>query len=105
MKRYLARERLGFWGRLRVAFGRIRESGDDELSYAFFVANAAPGANYDRHRAHREYLAAAASVYRPYHLERAVAMTFKAVGLKPHGRLTLLASDMAWRVLRRRAAA
>jgi hypothetical protein len=105
MKRYLARERLGFWGRLRVAFGRIRESEDDELSYAFFVANARPGDAYDRRRAHRDYLTAAARVYRPHHLERAVAMTFKAIGLKPHGRLNLLASDLAWRLLRRRAAA
>jgi hypothetical protein len=105
MKRYLARERLGFWGRLRVALGRIRESEDDELSYAFFVANARPGAGYDRRTAHRDYLAAAARVYRPHHLERAVAMTFKAIGLKPHGRLNLLASDLAWRLLRRRAAA
>ncbi|MGH6969216.1 MAG: ferritin-like domain-containing protein [Stellaceae bacterium] len=105
MKRYLARERLGRLGRLRIALGRIRESEDDELSYAYFVANAAPDAVYERRRAHRDYLAAAARVYRPHHLERAVAMTFKAVGLRPHGRLNLLASDIVWRALRRRAAA
>ena len=105
MNRYLVRERLGRWRRLRVALGRIRESEDDELSYAYFVANAAPGAVYDRRRAHREYLAAAARVYRPHHVERAVAMTFKAIGLKPHGRLNLLTVDIAWRVLHRRAAA
>lgn len=105
MKRYLTSERLSRWSRLRIALGRIRESEDDELSYAYFVANAAPTTVYDRRRAHREYLAAAAQVYRPYHLERAVAMTFKAIGLKPHGRLNLLAADMAWRMLRRRAAA
>jgi len=105
MKRYLERERLGRWRRLRVAIGRMRESEDDELSYAFFVANAAPGTVYDRRNAHREYLAAAARVYRRHHVERAVAMTFKAAGLKPHGRLNLLAADLAWRVLRRRAAA
>jgi hypothetical protein len=105
MKRYLAGERLGRWGRLRIALGRIRESEDDELSYAYFVANAAPDAVYDRRRAHRDYLAAAARIYRPHHVERAVAMTFKAVGFKPHGRLNLLASGVAWRALRRRAVA
>jgi hypothetical protein len=105
MKRYLARERLGRWRRLRVALGRIRESEDDELSYAYFVANAAPDAIYDRRRAHREYLTAAARVYRPHHIERVVAMTFKAIGLKPHGRLNLLAANVAWRALRRRTAA
>lgn len=105
MNRYLTRERLGRWRRLRIALGRIRESEDDELSYAYFVANEAPGAVYHRRRAHREYLAAAARVYRPHHVERAVAMTFKAVGLKPHGRLNLLTADIAWRALRRRVAA
>ena len=105
MKRYLARERLGRWRRLRVALGRIHESEDDELSYAYFVASAAPDAVYDRRRAHREYLAAAARIYRPHHIERVVAMTFKAIGLKPHGRLNLLAANVAWRVLRHRAAA
>ncbi|HYL33644.1 MAG TPA: ferritin-like domain-containing protein [Stellaceae bacterium] len=105
MKRYLARERLGRWRRLRVALGRIRESEDDELSYAYFAAAAPPDAVYDRRRAHREYLAAAARVYRPHHIERVVAMTFKAIGLKPHGWLNLLTANVAWRVLRRRAAA
>lgn len=105
MNRYLARERLGRWRRLGVALGRIRESEDDELSYAYFVANETPGAVYDRRRAHRAYLSAAARVYRSHHVERAVAMTFKAVGLKPHGRLNLLTADIAWRALRRRAAA
>lgn len=104
MNRYLAREGLGRWRRLRIALGRIRESEDDELSHAYFVANAAPGVVYDRRRAHRAYLAAAARVYRPHHVERAVAMTFKAVGLKPYGRLNLLMADVAWRALRRRAA-
>lgn len=105
MNRYLARERLGRWRRLGVALGRIRESEDDELSYAYFVADAAPGAAYDRRRAHRAYLSAAARVYRPHHVERAVAMAFKAVGLKSHGRLNLLTADIAWRALRRRVAA
>lgn len=105
MNRYLARERLGRWRRLGVALGRVRESEDDELSYAYFAANEVPGAAYDRRRAHRAYLSAAARIYRPHHVERVVAMTFKAVGLKPHGRLNLLTADIAWRALRRRAAA
>ena len=31
LERYLAAEGLGFWGRLRIAVGRIAESEDDEL--------------------------------------------------------------------------
>ena len=36
---YLARERLGRWARLRIALGRIAESEDDELAYAYYAAN------------------------------------------------------------------
>ena len=38
---YLARERLGRWTRLRIALGRIAESEDDELAYAYYAANEA----------------------------------------------------------------
>jgi hypothetical protein len=37
--RCLARERVGFLTRLRVAAGRIAESEDDELAYAYHAAN------------------------------------------------------------------
>src|SRR5437016_13177262 len=39
LDRYLAKERLGRWGRLRIALGRIAESEDDELAYAYYAAN------------------------------------------------------------------
>src|SRR3546814_7823807 len=35
LKRYLEREGIGRWKRLAVALGRIGESEDDELAYAF----------------------------------------------------------------------
>ena len=37
MKRYLAREPLGILARLKVALGRVAETGDDELPYAYFL--------------------------------------------------------------------
>src|SRR3954451_9253426 len=39
MKRYLARENLSFPKRLRVAAGRIGESEDDELAFAYHCGN------------------------------------------------------------------
>src|SRR5947199_2516661 len=39
LTRCLERERVGFWTRLRVAAGRIKESEDDELAYAYYAAN------------------------------------------------------------------
>jgi len=99
---YLTRERLGRWARLRVALGRIAESEDDELAYAYYAANETT-APYDRRRASRLYYRGAAALYRPHHVERAVAMTLKAVGLTPNGRLSRFASAAAWWALRLRA--
>jgi hypothetical protein len=102
LERYLARERFGRLGRLRIALGRVVEAQDDELAYAYYAANdgAVP---YDRRRCRRAYAARAFALYRPHHVERGVAMLLKAAGLKPNGRLGRLASRVAWQVLRRRA--
>jgi rubrerythrin len=103
LKRYLAREPLGRWRRLRIALGRVAESGDDELAYAYYAANehAAP---YDRRRCAAAYARRAYALYRPHHLERGMAMILKAVGLKPNGRLHRLASRAAWRLMQSRRA-
>jgi len=83
LRRYLASERLGRMHRLRVALGRILETENDELAFAFHAANNA-GEPYDRKRAHREYMRRAYAYYGSSHVERAMAMIFKAVGLRPH---------------------
>ncbi|MGH6948793.1 MAG: ferritin-like domain-containing protein [Kiloniellales bacterium] len=107
MKRYLEKEGIGRLRRALVALGRIRESEDDELAYAYYAANGGAEA-YDRERWSRAYMSRAASYYRPRHVERAVAMTFKAAGLPPQGALARLAAKGAYRLLQariRRAAA
>ncbi len=103
LERTLAREPIGLWRRLRIAAGRIAESADDELSFAYHAANdgALP---YDRARAAREHGGRAAALYRRHHVERAVALVFRAVGLKRGGALGMLAAGLAWRILRWRAA-
>ncbi len=100
LKRYLEKERLGLWGRLRVALARLIESEDDELAYAYFAANGS-GA-YDRRRYSRAYARRAYGFYRPWHVERGIAMIFKAVGLKPHGRLNLALGRLAYRFMQAR---
>jgi hypothetical protein len=102
MRRYLAAEGLGFWGRLKVALGRLAESEDDELAYAYYAANewAAP---YRRRRYARAYARRAYAIYRRHHVERGIAMIFKAVGLKPNGRLNLWATALAWQGMQRRS--
>jgi hypothetical protein len=104
LRRYQARERLGLVRRLAVALGRIAETRDDELAYAYYAANEDAAEPYDRRRCARAHAQGAAAVYRPHHVERAVAMSLKAVGLAPNGRLAGVASRIAWGVMRRRAA-
>ena len=101
--RCLTRERLGWFGRLRVALGRVAESEDDELAYAYYAANE-PDRPYDRRRYSRAYAKRAYRLYRPHHVERGIAMLLKAVGLTPNGRLAGAVSRLAWRGMRYRAA-
>jgi hypothetical protein len=99
MKRYLARENLSFVQRLKVAAGRIGESEDDELAYAFHCSNEAPGTPYDHGRCIAGYMAGAMGYYRSRHIERGMGMVFKSIGLEPRGRLAELAARGAWRLL------
>ena len=95
LKRYMEREDLGRLSRLRIALGRINESEDDELAYAYYAANGSD-APYDRETNTRAYMRRAYAYYRPTHVDRGVAMIFKAVGLKPHTTLYRAATRMAW---------
>lgn len=103
MKRYQRKECLSLWQRLKVAFGRIAESSDDELSYAYYAANL-KGEPYDRRRANAEYVRRAYPLYRRRHVEKGMAMIFRAVGFEA-GRLCRWAAAFAHRLMRWRAAA
>jgi hypothetical protein len=102
MRRYLAREKIGLLRRLRIAFGRIGESEDDELAFAYHCGNKPEGNAYSHEDSIAAYMARAMGCYRPHHLQRGMGMIFKSVGLKPRGRLSDLATGLAWRLLQRR---
>ncbi len=99
MKRYLARENLSFAKRLRVAFGRIGETEDDELAFAFHCSNDPLGMEYDHDRCSAGYMGRAMGYYRYPHIERSMGMIFKSIGLEPRGRMSDLAARGFWRVL------
>ncbi len=101
LKQYLEQENLGFWGRLGVAVGRIAESEDDELAYAYYAANGGDQP-YDRKRWNQAYVSRAYSIYRRHHVDRGMAMVFKAIGLSPTGKLNRVASNLAWYTMQRR---
>jgi hypothetical protein len=102
LKRYLEIEKISKLRRIMVALGRVGESEDDELAYAYYAANGGLDEAYDRSRWSRAYAARALSYYRPLHVERGIAMTFKAAGLAPRGALARLTSRGAYWLLRSR---
>ena len=100
MRRYEARERPGLLTRAQVILGRLWETrGDDELPFAYFCANGEEFDSYDRRLSGRAYSRRASRYYRPHHVERAVAMVLKALGIRPNGRLGLTLAALARRWL------
>jgi len=102
MRRYLARERLGMLNRLRIAAGRITESEDDELAYAYHCGNEPVAMAYEHERCISAYMGRAISFYRYRHIERAMGMILKSVGLPPRGRLSAAGARLTWTLLQRR---
>jgi hypothetical protein len=99
MRRYLARENLGVLKRLRIALGRIGESEDDELAYAYHCGNEPAIKPFSHERCTAAYMAGAIRCYRYRHIERGTGMILKAVGLPPRGRLSSGATRLAWTLL------
>ena len=102
MRRYLAREQISFPRRLRIAAGRITETEDDELAFAYHCSNEAEDRPYDHGRCMATYMGRAMSFYRFRHVERSMGMILKSVGLKPRGRLSDLAAHGTWFLLQRK---
>jgi hypothetical protein len=104
MQRCLERDRLSRLRRLWIGWDRLAESEDDELAYAYYAANEPEDALYDRARARRAYACRAYPLYRPFHVQRAMAMVLKAVGLGTTGWLNALMTRAGLWFLRSRAA-
>jgi rubrerythrin len=98
---------LPFWRKLMVAVGRINESDDDELAYAYYCA-AVPKEReaaqpYVRAQFSKASYNTSLSIYRRRHIQKLAQMVSKAVGADPQGRMTNLAGALLWRMLRMRA--
>jgi hypothetical protein len=89
---------LGKAAALRIVAGRLIEAGDDELGWAWYAANeAGPAAAACRPRvAARAYNARVARLYRRIHIDAAVRMLLRAIGVQPRG-LALAAGSLAMR--------
>ncbi len=102
MKRYLGREEIGVLTRLRIAMGRVTETEDDELAYAFHCGNEPEELAYNHERCIAGYMSKAMGFYRYRHMERSMGMMLKAVGLPPRGRMSKVGAKVAWQMLQRR---
>lgn len=103
LKKYLQKENVSRWKRFSIALGRITESEDDELSYAFFAAHNNGHDAYDRKLHGNRYIGCATALYRPVHVERMVSMILKAVGLKATSAFGRFFGKIVWRAMRWRA--
>jgi hypothetical protein len=99
---------LSFWKKLWIAVGRVRESDDDELAYAFYCANVLPEEEaakpYDRKTYSRMAGRASMAVYRRRHIQKLVQMVTKVIGANPHGWLANVAEALLWRHLSAKSA-
>ena len=102
MRRYLRREKIGVLRRLRIAAGRINETEDDELAYAYYCGNEDAALPYVHTRCIASYMSRAMGFYRYPHIQRSMGMVLKSVGLPPRGRLSTVLTAIFWRVLQKR---
>jgi hypothetical protein len=103
-RRWMAKDPLSILARLKVVFGRMIESEDDELAYAWYCSNL-DSSPYRRRAVLRQYLLASLSVLRSGHMERSLNMVMRAAGLTGSKRamqtMTMLAMRVVhWRIKR-----
>jgi hypothetical protein len=100
---------MGFLRKLWVAAGRVRESNDDELAYAYYCANIPKEQELARPYTRKLYSRMAAktgmTIYRRRHIRKLVQMVAKAVGADPHGKLADWGEAILWRSMQKKAAA
>ena len=102
LDRYAEKEKLGRFGRFRVAWGRLGETEDDELSYAYYAANADPDDVYSQNEHGARYLWIAYGCYKPHHVQRAASMILKAAGLSFSDRIRSWIGYLGWRFMQYR---
>jgi hypothetical protein len=97
-RRWTATEPLSLPTRLRVLVGRMVESEDDELAYAWHCC-VGEGRPYRRREALAAYLTASLGLLRRRPVERSLGMVLRAAGLDPAGRMHLMIKTVLVRVV------
>ncbi len=103
LQHYQAKEKLNFFRRFKVTLSRLLENQDDELPFAYYVANRET-APYDREKYTKIYSKAVYSLFQEHHLKRATALFCKAIGAHPQGWIQKILFFVARRSLSSKAA-
>jgi rubrerythrin len=83
LERYLSAQPLSRLARARIALGRVTETSDDELAYAYFSANEAPPTVYRREACAKAYWLRSMGRYRRTHVQGAARMILAALAVNP----------------------
>lgn len=102
-KHYQAKERLNFFRRFKVTMSRLLENQDDELPFAYYIANRET-APYSRRRYTQAYAKIVYSCYQKTHVQNGMALFCKAIGVNPQGWLQKILSAVVYRTLSSKAA-
>jgi len=89
LQRYQVQEKLNFFKRFWVTFNRLNENQDDELPFAYYIANKGI-APYTRQHYTKIYSQAVYSLYGKNHIDQGMALFCKAIGVSPRGFLQKL---------------
>jgi rubrerythrin len=101
---YQEKEKLNFFRRFKVAVGRLLDSDDDELPFAYYAANGET-APYNRQHYTQVYAKSVYSYYTKIHVDRGMAMFCKAIGVNPRGWLQKVFTFITFRLLSSKAEA
>jgi rubrerythrin len=98
LARYIHTEPLSGWARLKIALGRVFETSDDELSYAYYSANVID-TPYVRADCANAYTRRAMTRYRRQHVQSATHMILAAMDLRLSTRWVRWGTATIWHLL------
>jgi len=100
-KKYGPKEKLGFSSRFKVVMGRILETSDEELCFAYRAGNF-PDAPIDQNRAReysKDFMRRVSQLYKPEHYGLIVGLTMKVLGIYTGQRVRTVLSHAVHRFL------
>jgi rubrerythrin len=89
-------QKPGLLRRMYIAATRMSESTDDELAYAYYSANFPEGAHYDRKACNAAYQSSMMLLYKRPHIESAIGMVGRAIGIHPESRFLKWTAGALW---------